>query len=186
MKFKLLKTFYFIASLGIAMLSCVVSANAQEITAINFNGDIIGKVIPDGKVVGFENQLIGNITADSLIVDFKGKLIGGVVPQGIVIGNDARLLGKVGNDGAVRLPSGQIIGKTLPNGLVVNDTFDIIGGVVFPGIVYGDNGSVVDGKAELTFAKSSYKKDYYVAAYSVENNVVSSICATPLNIHLFD
>ena len=46
--------------------------------------------------------------------------------------------------------------------------------------------NVVDGKAELTFAKSSYKKDYYVAAYSVENNVVSSICATPLNIHLFD
>ena len=26
-------------------------AHAQEITAVNFNGDLIGKVIPDGKVV---------------------------------------------------------------------------------------------------------------------------------------
>jgi len=125
------------------MLSCVVSAEAQEITAIDFNGAVIGKVIPDGKVVGFENQLIGNITADSLIVDFKGKLIGGVVPQGIAIGNDARLLGKVGNDGAIRLPSGQVVGRALPNGLVVNELFDVIGGIVFPGIVYGDKGSIV-------------------------------------------
>ena len=45
---------------------------------------------------------------------------------------------------------------------------------------------VVDGQAVLTFAKSQYKKDYYVAAYNVDNNVVSAISATPLNIHLFD
>ena len=64
------------------------SANAQEITAIDFNGEVIGKVIPDGKVVGLKNQLLGNVTADSLIVDFGGKIIGGVVPQGIAIGND--------------------------------------------------------------------------------------------------
>ena len=116
---------------------------AQEITAINFNGDLIGKVIPDGKVVGFDNQLIGNVTADSLIVNFDGRLIGGVIPQGIAIGNDAKLLGKVNNDGSVRLPSGQIVGKVLPNGLVVNDYFDIIGGVLFPGLVYSDSGATV-------------------------------------------
>ncbi len=45
---------------------------------------------------------------------------------------------------------------------------------------------VVDGEAVLTFAKNDYKKDYYVAAYNVENNVVSAISAAPLNIHLFD
>ena len=116
---------------------------AQEITAINFNGDILGKVIPDGKVVGFENQLIGNVTADSLIVDFDGKLIGGVVPQGIAIGNDAMPIGKVGNDGAVRMSSGQTIGKVLPNGLVINDAYDIVGGVVFPGLVYSDDGKTI-------------------------------------------
>ena len=67
-------------------------AHAQEITAINFDGEILGKVIPDGKVVGADNKLIGNVTADSLILSFDGKLIGGVIPQGIAIGNDARLL----------------------------------------------------------------------------------------------
>ncbi len=116
---------------------------AQEITAIDFNGDLLGKVIPDGKVVGFDNQLIGNVTADSLIVNFDGKLIGGVIPQGVAIGNDAKLLGKVNNDGSVRLASGQVVGKVLPNGLVVNDYFDIIGAVLFPGLVYSDDGSTV-------------------------------------------
>lgn len=45
---------------------------------------------------------------------------------------------------------------------------------------------VVDGKAVLTFAKSTYKKDYYVAAYNVAEGVVSEISETSLNIHLFD
>ena len=115
---------------------------AQEITAINFNGLPLGKVIPDGKVVGFDNKLVGNVTADSLIVDNKGSLIGGVVPQGVAIGNDTHLLGKVGSDGLVRSSSGQIVGKILPNGLVVNEYFDILGQVVFPGLVYDDNGKI--------------------------------------------
>lgn len=124
-------------------ISCFGIAQAQEITAIDFNGDLIGKVIPDGKVVSFENQLIGNITADSLIVDFKGKLIGGVIPRGIAIGNDNRMLGKVSNDGTVRLSTGKIVGKVLPNGLVVNEKFDILGAVLFPGLVYSDDGETV-------------------------------------------
>ncbi len=124
-------------------ISCAGIAHSQEITAIDFNGDLIGKVIPDGKVVSFENQLIGNITADSLIVDFKGKLIGGVIPRGIAIGNDNRMLGKVSNDGTVRLSTGKIVGKVLPNGLVVNEKFDILGAVLFPGLVYSDDGQTV-------------------------------------------
>ncbi|MBR1648236.1 MAG: TrbI/VirB10 family protein [Alphaproteobacteria bacterium] len=130
--------------LGTAVLMLYSSvAMAQEITAIDFNGDLIGKVIPDGKVVSFENQLIGNITADSLIVDFDGRLIGGVIPRGIAIGNDNRMLGKVNNDGTVRLSTGKIIGKVLPNGLVVDDRFEILGSVLFPGLIYDDNGQTV-------------------------------------------
>lgn len=121
----------------------IATASAQEITAIDFNGDLIGKVIPDGKVVSFENQLIGNITADSLIVNFDGNLIGGVVPQGIAIGNDNRLLGKVNNDGTVRLATGKIVGKVLPNGLVVDDRFAVLGAVLFPGLIYSDDGETV-------------------------------------------
>ena len=64
-----------------ALFFCMLQpAAAEEISAIDFNGDLIGKVIPNGSVVGLDNQLIGNVTADSLIVNFDGKLIGGVVP----------------------------------------------------------------------------------------------------------
>lgn len=121
----------------------IKSALAVEITAIDFNGDLIGKVIPNGQVVSYDNQLIGNVTADSLIVDFNGKLIGGVVPQGIAVGNDNKVLGKVNNDGSVRVASGKIIGKVLPNGLVIDDYFNVIGAVLFPGLVYSDDGRTV-------------------------------------------
>ena len=57
-----------------SVLFFAAPAAAIEITAIDFNGDLIGKVIPDGKVVSLDNQLIGNVTADSLIVNFDGEL----------------------------------------------------------------------------------------------------------------
>lgn len=138
----ILKTAQFVVAAQVLAV-CLSPARAQEITAINFDGEVLGKVIPDGKVVGADNKLIGNVTADSLIVSFDGKLIGGVIPQGIAVGNDARLLGKVNNDGSVRSASGQVLGRVLPNGLVVNDFFDIIGAVVFPGLVYSDDGKTV-------------------------------------------
>lgn len=128
---------------GIITVCAVRPAAAEEISAIDFNGDLIGKVIPNGSVVGLDNQLIGNVTADSLIVNSDGKLIGGVVPQGIAVGNDTKLLGKVSTDGSVRLASGKIIGKTLPNGLVVDDSYNIIGAVLFPGLVYSDSGHTI-------------------------------------------
>lgn len=137
------KSVRFIAVLFIMTLFCCRTAFSQEITAIDFNGDLIGKVIPDGTVVSFDNEIIGNITADSLIVNKEGKLIGGIVPQGVVIGNDNKPMGKVNNDGSVRLPSGKIIGKVLPAGLVVDDDYNILGAVLFPGLVYNDFGATV-------------------------------------------
>lgn len=131
-----------IAKIVFALFLIVVPAKAQEITAINFNGEPLGKVIPDGKVVSFDNRLLGNVTADSLIIDSEGVVIGGVVPQGVAIGNDAKFLGKVSSDGSVLSAAGQILGRTLPNGLVVNEYFDILGQVIFPGLVYNDEGKI--------------------------------------------
>ena len=73
-----IKTIFKTALFLITAQICTVfafSALAQEITAINFDGEILGKVIPDGKVVGADNKLIGNVTADSFIVGFDGKLL---------------------------------------------------------------------------------------------------------------
>ncbi len=127
----------------IGAISLTSSAYANEITAIDFNGDVIGKVIPDGSVIGMQNNVIGKITADSFIVNNKGDIIGGIVPQGVAIGNDNRLLGKVNNDGTVRLPTGKIIAKVLPNALVVDDSYNVLGSVLYPGLIYDDEGKTV-------------------------------------------
>ena len=133
-----------IAGLFILMTVYMASnAYANEITAINFNGDIIGTVIPDGSVIGKQNDIIGKVTADSFIVNNNNEIIGGVVPQGIAIGNDNKFLGKVNNDGTVRLPTGKIIGKTLPNALVVDDSYNIIGAVLYPGLIYNNEGDTI-------------------------------------------
>ena len=121
----------------------IVPARAQDITAIDFTGSMIGKVIPDGTAVNLQNEIIGQLTADGWILDSKGDIVGGIVPQGFVIGNDQKYLGKVSGDGSVRLPSGKIAGKVLPNGLVVNETYDIVGAVLSSGIIYNDEGSAV-------------------------------------------
>jgi ribosomal protein L27 len=136
-------TIGFVSTMMMLVAGMCRAAWAEEITAVNFNGDLIGKVIPDGSVVSFDNEIIGNITADSLIMDPKGELLGGIVPQGIVIGNDNKLIGRVSNDGSVRLSSGKIVGKTLPNGLVVDDSYNILGVVLYPGLVYNDEGKTV-------------------------------------------
>ncbi len=143
--FKTIKKIFISSSVILGFVCVSQGVLAQEITAINFNGEVLGKVIPDGKVVGFDNELLGNITADSLLVKSDGSIEGGVVPQGVAIGNDTKILGKVGSDGSVRGSSGQIVGRTLPNGLVINDNYEIIGQVIFSGLVYNDEG-VVSGR----------------------------------------
>lgn len=118
-------------------------AVAQDITAIDFDGNLIGKVIPDGTAINFNNEIIGQLTADSFIVNTKGQIVGGVIPQGFAIGNDYKYLGKVAGDGTVRLASGKVAGKALPNGLVVDDNFDVIGAVLSSGLIYDDFGRAV-------------------------------------------
>ena len=184
--------FYFAGKVRTCLCAMIISAtlpvlaSAQEITAIDFNGDLIGKVIPDGSVIGFKNDYIGNITADSLIVNAEGELIGGVVPQGIAIGNDTKVLGKVSSDGSVRLSSGKIIGKVLPNGLVVDDYYNIIGSVLFPGLVYGANGQTVgrlagngvytnlNGNEVGYVAPTGYAYRRQTDGYQLEGRLISS------------
>ncbi len=133
------------------VLLMVEKALAADMSAIDFNGNLLGKVIPDGSVISFDNEVIGHITADGFAADEDNNLIGGVVPQGVAISYDNNILGKVNNDGTVTAVNDKLIGKVLPNGLVVNDNYDILGAVIAPGLVYDDNGKIVgrisgDGK----------------------------------------
>ena len=134
---------YAFAVLILISLILPLRTQAAEITAIDFNGNVLGQVISTGIVVDGDGRNIGSITADSLIVNEQGSIIGGVVPQGFVIGNDNRFLGKVYNDGIVRTIGGKTLGRALPNGLVIDDTSSIIGSVLYPGIVYSPSGQTI-------------------------------------------
>ncbi|MBQ9271972.1 MAG: TrbI/VirB10 family protein [Alphaproteobacteria bacterium] len=125
------------------LLSLVATAQAAEITAIDFSGNIIGQVISTGMVINEDGNNIGTITADSLIINEDGAVIGGVVPQGIAIGMDNRLLGKVHTDGFVRSLSGRTLGKALPNGLVIDDSAEVIGAILYPGLIYSPKGDAL-------------------------------------------
>ncbi len=126
------------------LLLCMsAGAKAADISAIDFNGNLIGKVIPDGSVIDFDNELIGRITADGYTVNEDNVLIGGVVPQGVAISYNNIVLGKVNNDGTVTSANDEYVGRVLPDGLVVNDNYDVLGAVVSPGLVYDDKGKIV-------------------------------------------
>lgn len=118
-------------------------ANAADMSALDFNGELLGKVIPDGSVINFDNELIGHITADGYVLNNNDDLIGAIVPQGIVISTKNEILGKVNNDGSVTSSNDSLLGKVLPSGLVVDNNYDVIGAVISPGLVYNDQGNIV-------------------------------------------
>lgn len=120
------------------------SANSAEITAVDFNGEVIGQVISTGMVISKNGEnIIGYITADSLIVNEDGEIIGGVVPQGVAIGEDNRPLGKINSDGIVRSNTGKPLGRALPNGLVLDNQYNVIGSILFPGLIYSAAGNTI-------------------------------------------
>lgn len=125
------------------VIGAIFKANASDISALNFNGDLLGKVIPDGSVVNLDNEIIGNITADGFVIDDKKDVIGGIVPQGVAISYTNSVLGKVNNDGSVTAQNDVLVGKVLPNGIVVNDNYDVLGSVISQGLVFNDKGKIV-------------------------------------------
>ena len=169
------------------------AANAQDITAVDFTGEQIGKVIPDGTAINFNNEIIGQLTADGFIVNFKGSIIGGIVSQGFAVSNDQKYLGKVSADGTVRLPSGKIAGKVLPSGLVVDEFYQVIGSVLATGIVYNDEGKAVgrlagngsyinfDGQSIGFVSPSGYAYRQTDSSYKLEGRLISSKMVVSLN-----
>lgn len=130
--------------LSVSLILCMnFNVYAADISAIDFNGELLGKVIPDGGVINFNNELVGHITADGYVVDDNNALIGGIVPQGIAISNTNKILGKVNNDGSVTEERDNLVGRVLPQGLVVDDSYNVIGAVISSGLVYNDNGKIV-------------------------------------------
>lgn len=170
-----------IAAVLLILLCAVSPVQAADISALDFNGDVIGKVIPDGSVINFDNdsmgEIIGHITADGFVVNEADELIGGIVPKGIVVSINNNIIGKVNGDGSVTAANDSLVGKVLPSGLVVNNSYDIIGAVIPSGLVYNDNGNIVgrisgDGKFyDLNGNNNGFTTpNGYVFSYEGTNN----------------
>ncbi len=169
------------------------NAAAAEITAVDFNGNIIGQVISTGMVINSNGENVGYITADSLIVDDENNVVGGVVPQGVAIGMDNRFLGKINSDGIVRSATGKALGKALPNGLVIDGQFNVIGMVLFPGLVYSSEGKTIGRLTSAgTYTDLDGAEIGYISAngyayrktgedYSLDGRLMSSKMVVSLN-----
>lgn len=177
----------------LSLLLMQTAVKAQDITAIDFKGDPIGKVIPDGTAINFNNEIMGKLTADGFIVDTRGAIVGGILAQGFAVSNDQKYLGKVSSDGSVRLPSGKVAGKVLPSGLVVDEFYQVIGSVLSTGIVYNDAGQAVgrlagngayinfDGANVGFVSASGYAYKQTDHAYKLDGKLISSKMVVSLN-----
>lgn len=165
------------------LLCTTQSALAVDISALDFNGDVLGKVIPDGSVVNFDNEamgeIIGHITADGFVLNNEDELIGGIAPRGVVVSVSNNIIGKVNGDGSITSANDSFVGKVLPSGLAVNNNYDVIGAVISSGLVYNDNGNIEgrisgDGRFyDLSGRNNGFiSADGYVFSYSGDNKTI--------------
>jgi intracellular multiplication protein IcmE len=133
------------------------SLPSEGVPVYDAEGHLIGKALPDGKVVNAEGAPIGTVGPDGLVRDANGNVVGKTAqtPEGTpVFDKDGRLLGTVGPDGKVLDADGRQIGTIGPDDEVRDATGKLIGkaGKVVAGMpVYDPAGHVIgtvgrDGK----------------------------------------
>ena len=133
---------------------------------IDFGGNVIGEILPDGRFMSSQKAIMGLVMADGKVAGFDGKLLGEVVSGDIVIGNDDKVKGFVGFDAKV-YRGGSVIGKLLTDGLAVDNQNNILGHVYSIGnTVLSNNGDyagrlaangkvIVDTDKEIGYMKSN-------------------------------
>ena len=117
-------------------------------------GDIAGRVTPDGHVIKDEN-IIGEVLPESIMVDIFGNYAGFSDAYGLVVGTDGQIMsamlpGGVTNNNISALPrgividfGGKVIGTVLPNGQFMNEQRAITGNVMADGKVTSQDGQLL-------------------------------------------
>jgi YD repeat-containing protein len=78
------------------------------------NGNVIGRVLPDGRVVDANGNVIGSITKPGRVaVDENGNVIGVVMPDGSVVDANGNVIGSVDENGNVISNNSPLKGKKL-------------------------------------------------------------------------
>ena len=128
---------------------------AKKGFVIDFGGNIIGVVSPDGTVVNMDGATLGKVLSDGNVMSVSGKIIGELVSGDIIISNQDKVVGYVNFDGKIIGIDGTIIGKILSGGLALDLNDHILGKVYQIGATIlgndgqyrgrlSSNGSVID------------------------------------------
>ncbi len=97
-------------------------------TVVDLNGNVIGKMLPDGTVVDLNGNVIGRAgPPERLVYDENGNLIGRVLADGTVVDLKGNVIGRVQPDGTVTALGSKVIGYTVKDGLGLNFKNEIIG-----------------------------------------------------------
>lgn len=153
----------------------------QSGAVINFQGQIIGTVLPTGQFMDTKHLISGRVMADGKVISSTGVFLGEVVSGDIVIGNDDTIQGLVQLDGTI-IKNGNLNGQILTDGLAIDNQKNILGHTFSIGnTILSNSGAylgrisalgrvVVNENDEIGFIKSNgsfVDLDKNVAGYSL-------------------
>ena len=109
---------------------------------VDMNGNYIGLVNDNGKVIDVLGTELGQIDAKGRMFDEKGNYKGGIVRTGVGIGYDGSYLGYVSKKGTVIDVDGNLSGYVGADGHVLNKNKQLVGEVIEENIVIDVQGNV--------------------------------------------
>ena len=95
--------------------------------AIDFGGQVLGIISPNGSVMSTTGVVLGKVLSDGNIMSVSGKIIGEAISGDIVISNDDKVVGYVNFDGKIVGKDATIIGRVLSGGLAIDMNDRILG-----------------------------------------------------------
>lgn len=95
-----------------------MAKTVEYVPVINFNGEIVGRTILDGKVVDKNNIIIGYQQPDENVNSDAGLPLGGLFKYKVAFNLDNKFIGRVLEDGSIVNDKLENIGK-----VILTDTF---------------------------------------------------------------
>lgn len=141
----------------------LLDINGNEISDIRVvrdeDGNFIGLIDDNGKIINFDGQVIGNIGDNGVIYDLDGHVIEGAVLAGVDLDVIAPKLDKSSNTSGGRriLLDGHVIDVT-PNGSLVDKDGNIIGYMGEDGRPYSLDERLLSGKDESKLPPKPQKR----------------------------
>lgn len=150
--------------------------------AYDANGNVIGKVLPDGSVIDGSGKIIGKVGTNGAIVDANGNTIGSIItpeattekpdwykspsalPEIGLSPEEEKMTEKYRRSLGIALtPDGEYLGDIMEDGSVVNKEGKVVGHRMPDGLVIDDEGALI-GIEEAASPSATAKQDMFIPA----------------------